>query len=490
MSAGVSGDGGPPLDLLPPQAQGRPLGPGGAQGPRAPPAADAQPDRPAPRAADHRLRARAPRLRAAADLRRAGAREVGRPADLRARRLARAGPGRAEHPLQAPGADRPPPRPLRAQARRCRRPSATSTPPEPGEKVQLDCFYVGRLSGTKGTVWQYTAIDVASAYAWAELHTSERNPRARHTRELVHRVAARARRRRLEAGRGHHRQRLGVPRHASSARPSQRARRPPALHPRRPAELQRLRRARPADDPRGVLAPRLRPLARPQDHRAQRDLDEYLNDYNYDRAHTGRLTQGRVPAEIVYGARKTRRLRAALGGVGSRRSGQQPPLPAGHPPTRLPTEARSSRGSRRPAPRGPLAPQAAVAPLPVAARAAACAEGRRERRRAGPASEPKRPCRSARRGSSTVSLPATAWSRSFATARSRSASEARATRLRTARIISSTPRPGSGRAMTSGWPTPRPRAPGPGAPGPGWPTARPAPSAARAGARRARTAPP
>src|SRR4030095_2985940 len=48
---------------------------------------------------------------------------------------------------------------------------------EPGEKVQLDCFYVGRLSGTKGTVWQYTAIDVASAYCWAELHTSERNPR-------------------------------------------------------------------------------------------------------------------------------------------------------------------------------------------------------------------------------------------------------------------------------------------------------------------------
>ena len=47
---------------------------------------------------------------------------------------------------------------------------------EPGEKVQLDCFYVGRLSGTKGTVWQYSAIDVASAYAWAELRTSERNP--------------------------------------------------------------------------------------------------------------------------------------------------------------------------------------------------------------------------------------------------------------------------------------------------------------------------
>jgi hypothetical protein len=35
--------------------------------------------------------------------------------------------------------------------------------------------YVGRLSGTKGTVWQYTAIDVASGFAWAELHTSTRN---------------------------------------------------------------------------------------------------------------------------------------------------------------------------------------------------------------------------------------------------------------------------------------------------------------------------
>jgi hypothetical protein len=26
----------------------------------------------------------------------------------------------------------------------------------PGELVQIDCFYIGRLSGTKGTVWQYS----------------------------------------------------------------------------------------------------------------------------------------------------------------------------------------------------------------------------------------------------------------------------------------------------------------------------------------------
>ena len=39
------------------------------------------------------------------------------------------------------------------------------------------------------------------------------------------------------------------------------------------------------------------------------DLADYLDEYNYDRAHTGRLTQGRVPADIVYGARKTTTVR-------------------------------------------------------------------------------------------------------------------------------------------------------------------------------------
>jgi transposase len=60
----------------------------------------------------------------------------------------------------------------------------------PGELVGLDCFYVGRLSGTKGTVWQYTAIDVASGFAWAELHTTPRNPAARHCTTLVNRVSS------------------------------------------------------------------------------------------------------------------------------------------------------------------------------------------------------------------------------------------------------------------------------------------------------------
>jgi hypothetical protein len=38
-------------------------------------------------------------------------------------------------------------------------------------------------------------------------------------------------------------------------------------------------------------------------------LEKYLHDYNFDRAHTGHLTNGRVPADIVLGARKTRPVR-------------------------------------------------------------------------------------------------------------------------------------------------------------------------------------
>ena len=47
----------------------------------------------------------------------------------------------------------------------------------PGELVGIDCFYVGRLRGTEGRVWQLTAIDVASSFGWAELVvTKQGNP--------------------------------------------------------------------------------------------------------------------------------------------------------------------------------------------------------------------------------------------------------------------------------------------------------------------------
>jgi transposase InsO family protein len=175
---------------------------------------------------------------------------------------------------------------------------------EPGEKVQLDCFYVGRLSGTKGTVWQYTAIDVASAYVWAELHTSERNPRARHTRELLHRVAAEL------AAAGWKLQEVTTD-NGSEFRSREfrdgvadlgarqrliRAGRPNSNGCVERAQLTILEECwRPAFA--RSLVPKMTALSH--------DLQDYLVDYNTDRAHTGRLTQGRLPADIVYGARKT-----------------------------------------------------------------------------------------------------------------------------------------------------------------------------------------
>ena len=174
---------------------------------------------------------------------------------------------------------------------------------QPGEIVQMDCFFVGRLSGSKGSVWQYTAIDVASGYTWAELHSSERNPRSRHCQALLHRLAhelalagwklntvttdngseftnkdfgktvetAGARQRRIKAGR------------------------PTSNGCVERVQLTILEECWRASFARS-LVPKLTGL--------RRDLDEYLTYYNTDRAHTGRHTKGRIPADIVYGARK------------------------------------------------------------------------------------------------------------------------------------------------------------------------------------------
>jgi transposase InsO family protein len=175
---------------------------------------------------------------------------------------------------------------------------------EPGEKLQIDCFFVGRLSGTKGAVWQYTAIDVASAYTWAELHTSDRNPRARHTRELLHRVArelaaAGWKLREVTTDNGSEfrsREFRDAVAELGARQRFIRAGRPNSNGCVERVQLTILEECwRPAFA--RSLVPKMTALAH--------DLDDYLLDYNTDRAHTGRLTKGRIPADIVYGARKT-----------------------------------------------------------------------------------------------------------------------------------------------------------------------------------------
>jgi len=178
----------------------------------------------------------------------------------------------------------------------------------PGEKVGIDCFYVGRLAGTKGTVWQYTAIDIASGFAWAELHTSDRNPRSQHCQRLVHSLAAE-----LKAAGWKLQEVISdngsefTSRQFTEAVESHQARhrRIRAGRPTSNGNVERLQQT--------ILEECWRPsFARslvPKLTALRLDLADYLNTYNYDRAHTGRLTKGQVPADIVYGARKTRTVR-------------------------------------------------------------------------------------------------------------------------------------------------------------------------------------
>src|SRR5439155_620698 len=59
----------------------------------------------------------------------------------------------------------------------------------PVQGIVLNNFYIGRLAGTEGVIWQYSACDVASSYTWAELHVSPKNPSAHWTSFLARRVA-------------------------------------------------------------------------------------------------------------------------------------------------------------------------------------------------------------------------------------------------------------------------------------------------------------
>jgi len=174
----------------------------------------------------------------------------------------------------------------------------------PGELVGIDCFYVGRLRGSTGAIWQLTAIDCSSSFAWAELVVCKQgNPTAAQTSKLARRVAAelqaagwRLERVLCDNGneyRGEHFRRtltrLGARiTHIHAGRPQTNGH-VEALHKTILDECWRPAFAR-------HLYPRYSALSR--------ELDRYLTYYNFDRVHHGRLTRGRIPADIVYGARK------------------------------------------------------------------------------------------------------------------------------------------------------------------------------------------
>jgi transposase InsO family protein len=174
----------------------------------------------------------------------------------------------------------------------------------PGELVGIDCFKVGRLRGTNGEVWQLTAIDVYSSYGWADLVACPTgNPTAAQTSKLARRVAQE-----LSAA-GWQLERVltdnGNEFHAGFHQ---------LIVDTLQARHSRIRSGRPQTNGhverlhRTILEECWRPaFARYLYVRysgLRRDLDHYLHSYNHDRPHHGRLTRGRIPADIVYGARK------------------------------------------------------------------------------------------------------------------------------------------------------------------------------------------
>lgn len=173
----------------------------------------------------------------------------------------------------------------------------------PGELVGIDCFYVGRLRGTEGAIWQLTAIDICSSFAWAELVVAKQgSPAARQTSKLARRAAsdlkaAGWRLQRLLSDNGNE---FKGDFTATAARLGARHTRIHAGRPQTNGNVEALHRTildecwRPAFA--RYLHPRLSSL--------RRELDTYLAFYNHDRVHHGRLTRGQIPADIVYGARK------------------------------------------------------------------------------------------------------------------------------------------------------------------------------------------
>jgi transposase InsO family protein len=174
----------------------------------------------------------------------------------------------------------------------------------PGELVGFDCFFVGRLQGTKGAVWQLTAIDTHSSFAWAELvRCPQGAPDQAHTSRLARRVAKDLQRagwrlERVLSDNGNEFQRpLFTDTIAELGADHSRIK---SGRPQTNGHVERLHRTILEECWRPAFARFLQVRYRG----LQRELATYLDYYNHRRAHTGRITAGRCPADLVYADRK------------------------------------------------------------------------------------------------------------------------------------------------------------------------------------------
>jgi transposase len=174
----------------------------------------------------------------------------------------------------------------------------------PGELVGFDSFFVGRLHDTKGAVWQLTACDTYSSFGWAKLvrcpsGQPSQTETSRFAREVARDLARMGwRLERAITDNGNEFNRPDFPaalQHLGAAQTRIRPGRPQSN-----GHVERLHRT--------ILEECWRPaFARFYQVRyrgLQQELRAYMGYYNRERAHTGRITNGHAPADVVYGARK------------------------------------------------------------------------------------------------------------------------------------------------------------------------------------------
>ena len=182
---------------------------------------------------------------------------------------------------------------------------------KPGDLVQMDCFHLGELKESRigsakkqGVVWQYTAIDVASSFVWAEIHTTAHNPSAQHTTALAMRVA----------------QDLAAWGWALEVVSTDRGNEFTAqafgdtiadlgaihrfIKPGRPQSNGKVEQVQDTIQQECWLAA-FATYQQPSITGLRQDLDDYLNDYNHRRRHRGKWNNGQPPINIIDPTRNT-----------------------------------------------------------------------------------------------------------------------------------------------------------------------------------------
>jgi transposase InsO family protein len=177
---------------------------------------------------------------------------------------------------------------------------------QPGDLVQFDCFHVGSFKETrlkrgkqiKGQIWQYTAIDVASSYTWAELHATSHNPSQVLTSQLAHRVAADLTAngwtwRAASTDNGNEFRAQQFTNTLASLGVTQRFIK--AGRPQTNGKVERVQRTILEE----CYQPALIGYTEPSITGLRQDLTNYLTYYNHQRHHHGKWNQGATPASIL-----------------------------------------------------------------------------------------------------------------------------------------------------------------------------------------------